>query len=80
MRLMNGDQSTSNSVERRMQKAMDDDKKESGGGGLLRFLPHKTRVEALSRVVQFYLLRSITDTQPIRVTRERKLSDAALNI
>jgi hypothetical protein len=80
---MNGDQSSTNSVEKRMEKAMDEDKKDSGGVGWFRFLPsttHRTRPEGSSRVVQFHLLRSITDTQPILVTRERRLSDAALNI
>ena len=80
---MNGDQSSTNSVEKRMEKAMDEDKKESGGVGWFRFLPsttHRTRPEALSRVVQFHLLRSITDTQPILVTRERRLSDHPLDI
>ncbi|KAH9984933.1 hypothetical protein BJV77DRAFT_143985 [Russula vinacea] len=55
-----------------MQKAMDEDQKESGGGGLLRFLPfttHGTGVEAPSKVVHFHLQKSISNTQPIRVTQ-----------
>jgi hypothetical protein len=80
---MNGDQSNSNGVKSRMQKAMDEDQKESGGGGLLRFLPfttHGTGVEAPSKVVHFHLQKSISNTQPIRVTRERRLGNVALNI
>jgi hypothetical protein len=72
---MNGDQSSTNNVEKLMKKAMDEDKG-SGRVGLLRFLSlttHGARVEAPSRVVHFYLQKSISNTQPIRVTRECRL-------
>ena len=77
---MNGDQSSSIGVEKRMKNAKNEDQKESGGVGLLRSLPLTTGVEAPSKVVHFHLQKSISNTQTIRVTRERRLRNAALNI
>jgi hypothetical protein len=65
----------------RMEDAMYKDRKESGGERLFRLKAHRTGAEEeSSRVVQFHLLGSITDTQPIRVSRERGLGDAAVSI
>lgn len=59
---------------------------ETGKVGLSRFtslhtITKWTRTEdSSSRVVEFHLLKSITDTQPSVVRRERQLNDAVLGI
>ena len=68
-----------------MEHATNKDEEESGGAMLSRLkLPfskgQRTRAEdAQSRLVQFRLLKSITDTQPTLVQRERRLSDTPLS-
>jgi hypothetical protein len=64
-----------------MEKAMNRDGEESEP--VWHPFPSKTRrtrTEDASRVVDFHLLRSITDIQPTLVRRERQLGDAALRI
>ena len=64
-----------------MEKAMNKDKEESGE--MRRrwqiFKPQRKRAEDTpSRVVNFHLLKSITDMRPTLVPRERRLSNVAL--
>ena len=65
-----------------MNEAMNRDKEESEPAWRSFFTskPRRTRTNDPSRVVIFHLLRSITDTQPTLVPRERQLGDAVLRI
>ena len=59
----------------RMETARNKDKKRSWRDSL----PFK-KTSAPLRVVDFHILTSITDTRPIVVQRERRLSDADIGI
>jgi hypothetical protein len=70
-----------------MKEAMDKDNEEFGNSRYSTTVPRfitriqRTRTEdASSRVVEFHLLRSITDNQPTIVQRERRLSYGLLGI
>ncbi len=69
-----------NSVGERMRKAVNKDKERQSLFSLLSFRSQRTRTEDASRVVNFRILTSITDTRPTIVQRECRPSDPAPGI
>jgi hypothetical protein len=63
-----------------MRKAVNKDKESQSLFSLLSFRTQRTTTEDASRVVNFRLLKSITDTRPIIVQRECRPSDPAPGI
>ena len=61
-----------------MKYAIKKDEEESGGVILSRLKLPFAKTQR-TRLVQFRLLKSITDTKPTLVQRERRLSDTALS-